>query len=97
MKDYGRPVSQHLLNIEDKNRSNLFAWRGQYSPQLIEYLLEAYCLADSVVLDPFVGSGTVLLEAARVGLPAFEFEINPSAWSFSKVYEFSNLPPSFRE
>ena len=97
MKDFARPISQHLLNIEDKSRSNLFAWRGQFSPQLIEYLVEAYCLAESVVLDPFVGSGTVLLEAARVGLSAFGYEINPSAWSFSKVYEFSNLPPSFRE
>ena len=95
--DFASPIPQHLLNIEHKNRSNLFAWRGQFSPQLIEYLLEAYCLADSVVLDPFVGSGTVLLEAARVGLPAYGFEINPSAWSFSKVYELSNLPPSFRE
>ena len=97
MKDFTRPVSQHLLNIEVKNRSNIFTWRGQFSPQLIEYLLEAYCPAKSVVLDPFAGSGTVLLEAARVGLPAFGFEINPSAWSFCKVYEFSNRSPSFRE
>ena len=97
VKDLARPVSKHLLNIEDKNRSSLFAWRGQFSPQLIECLLEAYCPAESVVLDPFVGSGTVLLEAARIGLPAFGFDINPSAWSFSKVYEFANLPHLFRE
>ena len=63
MKEFARPVSQRLLNIEEKNRSNLFAWRGQFSPQLIECLLEAYCPAEAVVLDPFVGSGTVLLEA----------------------------------
>lgn len=97
MKDFVQPVRQELLNIEDKSRSNLFAWRGQFSPQLIECLLEAYCLPDSVVLDPFAGSGTVLLEAAKMSLCAFGFEVNPSAWSFSKLYEFANLPPAERE
>jgi SAM-dependent methyltransferase len=97
LKDFAKPVPQKLLNIEDKNRSNLFAWRGQFSPQLIECLLDAYCLPDSVVLDPFAGSGTVLLEAANISLPAYGFEINPSAWSFSKLYEFANVSPSLRE
>ncbi|MYC96958.1 MAG: methyltransferase [Caldilineaceae bacterium SB0661_bin_32] len=97
MKELARPVSKHLLNIEDKNRSSLFPWRGQFSPQLVECILEAYCPPASVVLDPFVGSGTVLLEAARIGLPAFGFDINPSAWSFSKIYEFANILPRHRE
>jgi len=78
------------LNIEEKNRSNLFAWRGQFSPQLIEYLLDAYCPPGSVVLDPFAGSGTVLYEAASISLPAYGFEVNPAAWCFSKAYEFTN-------
>jgi hypothetical protein len=26
-----------------------------------------------------------------MSLPAYGFEINPSAWSFSKVYEFTNV------
>jgi SAM-dependent methyltransferase len=97
LKDFTKPVPQKLLNIEDKNRSNLFAWRGQFSPQLIECLLDAYCLPGSVILDPFAGSGTVLLEAASMSLPAYGFEINPSAWSFSKLYEFANVSPSSRE
>jgi len=97
LKDFGKPIPQVLLNIEDKNRSNLFAWRGQFSPQLIECILNAYCLPDSVVLDPFVGSGTVLYEAAALGLSGFGFEINPSAWSFSKLYEFVNVPPAVRD
>lgn len=80
-----------MLNIEDKIRSNLFAWRGQFSPQLIQYLLDAYCLPGSVVLDPFAGSGTVLYEAAAMSLAAYGFEINPAAWCFSKVYEFANM------
>jgi hypothetical protein len=35
LKDFTRELSPKLLNIEDKKRSNLFAWRGQFSPQLI--------------------------------------------------------------
>src|SRR3989339_1709508 len=91
LKDFGRPVPQRLLDIEDKKRSNLFAWRGQFSPQLIECLLDAYCLPESVILDPFAGSGTVLFEAAAMSLSAYGFEVNPAAWSFSKLYEFANL------
>lgn len=53
--------------------------------------MEAYCLPESVVLDPFVGSGTVLYEAASMSLPAYGFEINPAAWCFSKLYEFTNI------
>ncbi len=97
LKDFTKPIPQALLNIEDKNRANLFAWRGQFSPQLIECLLDAYCPPDAVVLDPFAGSGTVLYEAAAMGLSAFGFEINPSAWSFSKLYEFANVPLDERE
>jgi SAM-dependent methyltransferase len=97
LKDFTKPIPQVVLNIEEKNRSNLFAWRGQFSPQLIQCLLEAYCPTDSVVLDPFAGSGTVLYEAATMSLAAFGFEINPSAWSFSKLYEFANVPPGARD
>jgi len=97
LKDFTKPIPQGLLNIEDKTRSNLFAWRGQFSPQLIEYLLQAYCPLDSLVLDPFAGSGTVLYEAARMRLSAFGYEINPAAWSFSKLYEFANVPYAERD
>ncbi len=97
LKDFTKPIPRALLNIEDKNRSNLFAWRGQFSPQLVERLLNAYCPDDAVILDPFAGSGTVLYEAASMSLAAYGYEINPSAWSFSKLYEFANVPPSQRD
>ena len=97
MTDFATKIPRRLLNIEDKNRSNLFAWRGQFSPQLVEALIEAYCPPDSTILDPFVGSGTVLYEAARMGLSAYGFELNPSAWTFSKLYEFVNVPRPLRE
>ncbi len=95
--EFNKGIPQELLDIEDKNRSNLFTWRGQFSPQLIECLLKYYCPTNSIVLDPFAGSGTVLFEAASMGFPAYGFEINPSAWSFCKLYEFANYSKEFRE
>jgi len=97
LKAFDKIIPQHILNIEDKKRSNLFTWRGQFSPQLIECILSSYCPVESVVLDPFAGSGTVLFEAASMGLSAYGFEINPSAWSFCKLYEFTNASSDIRE
>jgi DNA modification methylase len=96
-KDFTKTLPQDVLNIEEKNRSNLFAWRGQFSPQLIECMLDAYCPTDSIVLDPFAGSGTVLYEATLQSFQAYGYEINPSAWSFCKIYEFANYTYEERE
>lgn len=90
------PISQNILDIEDKVRSNTFTWRGQFSPQLVESLLLAYCPRNATILDPFVGSGTVLYEAACFGLHAFGYEINPAAWILSRTYELANLDISKR-
>ncbi len=87
---FDKPIPQELLNIAEKKRSNLFSWRGQFSPQLVEAIFEAYCLPDSVVLDPFVGSGTVLLEAVAFSHEIYGVEINPAACILSKTYEFIN-------
>lgn len=92
MKDFNREVPQKLLDIVDKTRSNVFSWRGQFSPQLIETFLEFYCLPNSIILDPFAGSGTVLLEAGKSSLIAYGCEINPAALLMSKIYEFINEP-----
>lgn len=91
MQEFEKPIPQELLNITEKKRSNLFSWRGQFSPQLVEAIFEAYCLPNSVVLDPFVGSGTVLLEAVDFSVETYGVEINPAAWILSKTYEFINI------
>ncbi|NCR21655.1 MAG: site-specific DNA-methyltransferase [Microcystis aeruginosa L111-01] len=90
MPDFDQPIPQEKLDIIEKNRANLFAWRGQFLPQLIETILTYYCPSNSVILDPFVGSGTVLLEASYLSLEAYGFEINPAAYIMSLTYEFIN-------
>jgi len=89
-------VPQPDLNIENKVRSNPLAWSGQFSPQLIQVLLSAYAKNGSSVFDPFLGSGTVLLEAGRAGLAACGTEINPAAVVLSQTYKFINVAPNLR-
>jgi hypothetical protein len=79
------------LNIDNKERSNPFPWNGQFSPQLVEVMLQTYAGPRSFILDPFLGSGTVLHEAGRMHHPAFGAEINPAAYKMAQVYRFINV------
>jgi tRNA G10 N-methylase Trm11 len=90
-------LPESVVNIEEKSRSNLFTWRGQFSPQLIESLLKAYAHPNSKIFDPFLGSGTVLYEAGLLGLSAAGCEINPAAISFAKIYELVNTEKKYRD
>jgi len=90
-------VPQNQLDLVNRNRTSLFPWRGQFSPELIELLLSKYTDIDSVVVDPFVGSGTTLFEAARRSLTCFGAEINPAAVEMSRTVHFANVPPPGRE
>lgn len=82
-------LEQNKLDVVHKCRSNYFNWKGQFTPEFIEYLLDCYANEDSVVADPFSGSGTVLAEAIKKGLTCVGFEINPSAYFMSKFYEYA--------
>lgn len=84
-------LPQSRLDLESRVRTNLFPWVGQFSPQLVEELLTAFAPRDGLVLDPFVGSGTSLVEASRLGLAACGCEINPAAVALASVYRIINL------
>jgi 16S rRNA G966 N2-methylase RsmD len=82
---------QDRLNVADKSRSNVFSWRGQFTPQFVEYLLDELATETDVIADPFCGSGTVLLEAATKGHVAFGLELNPAAYAMAKFACLSSL------
>jgi len=84
-------LEQSRLDVSEKNRSNIFNWRGQFTPQLIEYLIDAFTPPGSLIVDPFCGSGTVLLEAAAKQMPSLGCEINPAAYAMSKFISLGNL------
>lgn len=85
------PIIQEKLDINQKTRQSLFPWRGQFSPQLVEFFLEKYATEKTVILDPFAGSGTTLFEAARKGITCYGTEINPAAVIMAKTVNFTNL------
>ncbi|MBX5457908.1 MAG: DNA adenine methylase [Thermogemmatispora sp.] len=93
----GWRTSAGHLDLKRRERTSLFPWRGQFSPQLVELLLQRYAERSAVVLDPFVGSGTTLFEAARQGLSCYAADINPAAVALARTAYFVRLPPSERQ
>jgi len=84
-------IAQEYLDLAERHRTSLFPWRGQFSPEFIELILAEYADPESVIADPFVGSGTVLFESARKSLPCFGAEINPAAVIMSDTVRFANV------
>ncbi len=91
-----REIPQRLLDLDAKSRSNLLPWNGQFSPQLVEALLTKYASRDSVVLDPFAGSGTVLCECGRQRISGVASEINPAAFALGSLYLLINASEAKR-
>ena len=89
-------LPQGNLDVAERVRTNPFPWAGQFSPQLVERLLTAYAPRNGVVLDPFVGSGTSLVEATRLDLPACGGDLNPAAVALAQVYRLVNLDAAER-
>lgn len=92
-----KSIPQESLDLANKFRTSIFPWRGQFSPELVELLLNKYSKDTSVILDPFVGSGTTLFEAARKGFTSYAAEINPSAIELARTALFVNLPLAERK
>lgn len=82
---------QPRLNIEQKTRTSRLPWRGQFSPEFVEYLLETALLDAQTIFDPFCGSGTVIYEAAFKGRAAVGTEVNPSAWHLATLASLASL------
>ena len=84
-------LDQGRLNIEDKSRASRLPWRGQFSPEFVEYIMKEVCNDSRSFLDPFCGSGTVLFEATARGCASWGAEVNPAAWHLASISEFAQL------
>lgn len=83
---------QEKLDVKNKSQSNYFNWRGQFTPDFVEYLLNNLSLEEnSTIADPFSGSGTVLIESLKKNHNAIGFELNPTAYFMSKFYCYCSL------
>lgn len=79
-----------------KHVHRLHPYKGKYIPQLVEYFLDehtdefkpkAYFHPGDIVLDPFAGSGTTLIEANELGIHAIGIDIS----SFNAMIDNSKL------
>lgn len=94
----GGPLPQDQLDLGIRpDRTSALPWRGQFTPKLIEILIKTYAPnTSSVICDPFAGSGTTLLEAARLGHGSLGIEINPSAFVLASISALLHLSAGAR-
>lgn len=78
--------------LDDRKEMNQFTHRiHPYPAKMLQHIPFSFfsnrllCHADSIILDPFCGSGTVLLEAKVHGINSYGVEINPLARLITKV------------
>jgi len=85
-----QPTIQHLIESETSGGARrqstrysvhgLHEYKGKFNPQVARALLNAAGLPkNALVLDPFCGSGTTLVECAHSGFRALGTDINPLA------------------
>jgi len=66
-----------------KHVHRLHPYLGKYVPQLVEIFLRKF--QPRLVCDPFVGSGTTLVESAALGIDCFGVDVSPFNCLLSKV------------
>lgn len=63
-----------------------YPYKGKFHGQMVKALINFMGVKENgLVLDPFVGSGTTLLECALLGIPSVGIEINPALCIVSRI------------
>ncbi|ACA60671.1 DNA methyltransferase [Candidatus Desulforudis audaxviator] len=78
-KDYDEVFTDSLWNINrrDSSGAHLGWYWGNFIPQIPHQLMLRYTKKGELVVDPFLGSGTTLIECRRLGRHGLGVELNP--------------------
>lgn len=82
-------VDLSFTNIPEWQRTKhvhrLHPYLGKFIPQLVEVFLKKYFKSGQIILDPFLGSGTTLIEANLLGMPSIGIELSEFSYLVAKV------------
>ena len=73
-----------------KHVHRLHPYKGKFIPQLVEYFLDRYFKKGDIVLDPFVGSGTTLIQANEMNIHSIGIDISEFNTIITEV-KFANV------
>jgi hypothetical protein len=78
-RDHGDIVTDSLWIIDRRDNSGAHsgAYWGNFVPQIPRQMMLRYTRVGEWVLDPFLGSGTTLIESRRLGRNGLGVEIDP--------------------
>jgi DNA modification methylase len=75
---------EDVWDIPATNATRRYNHAAPFPEALVDRCLAIGCPRRGVVLDPYVGSGTTLVAAAKRRLPSIGFELNPRYWTLAR-------------
>lgn len=75
-----KALTRKLVSFQANKTRTHYRWyryKEAFSADLVEYLVEQYCVAPGTILDPFAGAGTSLFAASSLGYATEGIELLP--------------------